>query len=184
MSEKPGRYTRSFGGLVGSMLVILVGLAAFIAFRELTREVPVTQAQPVEWRPSVARAAEEGTLVVYPAQVHPSWTVTSAELVVSDPPVWGMGILTGDDSFVGLRQEDEDVEELLEVFVDEETEELDPVRLDGELGGSWRAFTDDGGDHAYVLERRRDVVLVYGSAPTTELEEFVAQLTEEPLLNP
>lgn len=184
MSEKPGRYQRSFGGLIGSMLVILVGLAAFVAFRELTREVPVTVAEPVEWRPSVAYAAEEGAVVVYPAEVDPDWTVTSAELVTSDPPVWGMGILTDDGAFVGLRQEDDDLDDLLEVFVDEDAEELDPVRLEGELGGEWRTFADEGGDHAYVLEREEDVVLVYGSASTSVLRDFVADLTEEPLTNP
>lgn len=176
--EKPGRYQRTFGGLIGSMLVILVGVAAFVLFRELTREVPDAQAEPIEWRPAVMYAAETGTPVVHPRDLDPDWVVTSAEFRAGESVLWGMGMLTGDEEFVGLRQEDEDVRTLLDTYVDENAEEQEPVRLDSELDGEWRTFTDAGGDTAYVLERESDVVMVYGSASAEVLDGFVAQLTE------
>lgn len=179
MSEKPGRYQRSFGGLVGAMIIVVVCSIAFVTVREMLRVTPDGAAEPVDWEPAVATAAEGGVRLVHPADLDPDWTVTSAGMEPSQPPTWGMGMLTDAEKFVGIRQEPTTLPQLLDVYVDEDSVEGDPVRLDSELGTRWRTFSDDGGDYALVLEREEDIVMVYGSADESVMQEFVTGLTEE-----
>lgn len=161
------------------MLVTLVCVIAFVTVRELLRVTPDGTVEPVDWEPAVASAAEAGMSLVHPAGLDPEWQVTSARLVHSRPPTWGMGMLTDTGKFVGIRQEPTTLPQLLEVYVDEDSVEGDPVRLDSALGTEWRSFSDDGGDYALVLEREDDIVMVYGSAPAAVMQELATVLTEE-----
>ncbi|WP_162599860.1 DUF4245 domain-containing protein [Nocardioides solisilvae] len=181
MSEKPGRYQTSMGAMVGAMLVLVVAVLAFVLLRDLNRESAETTVDPLDWEEAVVAAQGAGHAVVHPGELPEGWKVTSLAFTPTDPPVWGMGMLTDEDRYVGIRQEDDRVEDLLEVFVDEDTSEEEPVRVGGELAGEWQVFTDAGGDTALVRERDGDVVLVYGSAPREVVEELASRLTEAPL---
>lgn len=182
MSERPGRYQRSFSGLVGAMVLILVAILAFVAFRAVNRDSPETRPEPVDWQSAVTSAQEAGIDVVHPAALPEDWVVTSVNLVpAQERPTWGMGMLTDTGAFVGLRQEEERLEDLLDVYVDEDTDEDGPVEVGGELGGEWTAYSDSGGDVGLALVREQETLLVYGSAPQDVLLELAASLTEAPL---
>jgi hypothetical protein len=166
--------------MVGAMSVLVLGVLAFVLLRDLNREDASTTPDPVEWEAAVVAAQDAGHRVVHPAHLPEGWRATSLTFTPTDPPVWGLGLLTDTGRYVGLRQEDDSVDDLLEVFVDENAEEGEPVRLDGDLAGEWQTWTDDGGDVALVRERDGDVVLVYGSAGREVVEEFAESLTEAP----
>ena len=183
VSEQAGRYQRSTAGLIGAILITLAVITAFVVFRSLFREQTEREPEPVDWLASVGYAQESGAEVVYPRSVPDSWTATSVDSDPGDPPAWGLGFLTGDTLFVGLRHEDASLDDLLETYVEEEAgdlRELEEQQLDSEVAGSWQVFEDTGGDRAYAAEVGDRVVLVYGSAPAEDLELVVERLTTDP----
>ncbi len=50
MSERAGRYERSFPGMVGAMIVLVLVVVGFVVFRDASRKDPVTRVEPVEYR--------------------------------------------------------------------------------------------------------------------------------------
>ena len=178
MSEQPGRYPRTFSGLVGALLVLLLVILAFVAFRAVNRDELEVTPEEVDYHEAVGFAQDADWQVVYPTSVPEAWRATSVD---SRPGVlWGIGFLTP-DGFAGVAQRDDSVDDLLETYVDEETSELDAVELDSPVATRWRVFEDDGGDLGYLAEVGEDLVLVYGSAPAASLERLAEALTTEPI---
>lgn len=176
MSEKPGRYQRSTNGLVGAMIVTLLAIGVFVVLRSLARVDAEVEREPVDFVAAAEAARGAGFDVVAPARLPKGWTATAVDLEQTDPPLWGMGVLTDQDDFVGLRQEDGSVADLVEVNIDEDAVEGDPLSLPSAVGDTWQSWTDEGGDTGYSIEYADQTVLVYGSAPPEDLAEFIALL--------
>lgn len=183
--EKPGRYPRTTGGLVGSMIVLVLAVLGIVVFREAFRDTPEIEPEAVDYLPVVASLQDAGREIAYPATLPDGWIVTSVTYDRGERPGWALGILTDDESFVGLRQQDEDVDDLVAEHVDEAATESDPVEIAGSLAPEWSSYADDGGDHGYAAEITTDLgeenVLVYGSASVADIEELVGLLTVDPL---
>ena len=176
----PSRYKRSFGGLVGSMIVLVILVGAFVVVRGLIRNDPAVHPEPVDYLGTVRLAQAAGLDVVYPAELPGGWQATNVE----SGAVWSISLLTGSDRYVGVRQVLEpgtDLDDLVATYVDEEATEGEAVELEGDLSGSWRTFGDADGDTAYAAEVGGEWVLVFGSAPAGDLEELVAELTLAPV---
>lgn len=183
MSETPGRYQRSMAGMVGAMLVTLLVIGAFVIFRAVNREELAIEPEPVDHLPSVEAAQDAGYRVAYPRRLPEGWRVTSLDLRTGDDPVWGLGILTDEDRFVGLRQQDEEVETLVETYVDPEFRTGPAVAVRGDLAGvvpEWQRYDDAGGDQAFAGEMGDEVLLVFGS-DAAAVQELVDLLTTRPL---
>lgn len=185
MSESPGsgggRYQRTTNGLIGALLISLLAIAAFVAFRALTRDELDVEPAAVDYLGQVAAVQEAGFEVAYPAQLPEGWRTTSVEARPGERPSWSLGMLTEDQQYVGIRQEDESLEDLLETYVDEETEGLPAVRTPGSVAETWQVYADDGGDLGYVAQVGEQTVLVYGSAGAADLEELLERLTTDPV---
>jgi hypothetical protein len=119
--------------------------------------------------------------VVYPPSLPDGWTPTSVAFDPGDRPAWGVGMLTDDGKFVGVRQEDDDLDNLVDFYVDEDAVEGDTITVDGALVPEWQEWSDAGGDHAYAASIGDHEVLVYGPAPTDDLLTIVRSLTDAPL---
>ncbi len=128
MSEKPGRYQTSMGAMIGAMFVLVVGVLAFVLLRDLNRESAETEPEAIDWQTAVVAAQDAGYRIAYPAELPEGWKVTSLDFTPTDPPAWGLGMLTDTGAFVGIRQEDERVQDLLEVYVDDQATEEEPDR--------------------------------------------------------
>jgi uncharacterized protein DUF4245 len=184
--EGPSRYDRSFGGLLAAMIVTVLFVAAYVGFRAITRDQPDVQ-QKVDYLSCVAYLQEADVTVVYPAQLPPGWTATSIHFERGTPPKWRVGMLTGDDEFVGVVEEKADVDGLLHDNVDASPipgADASPVNTLG--AATWQTWSDSGGDHAFstVLDTgplAGQTLLVYGSAPVADLETVLAALTVEPV---
>lgn len=176
VSQSPGRYQTSMAGMVGAMIVLVGCILAFVAFREVNREVPEVKPEAIDWQTAVTAAADNGHPVVAPAKLPADWIATSIDFKPTDPPTFGLGMLTDKGKYVGLRQEDERRADLIEMYVDDEAVEGEPVEVGGEFAGAWDTWTDEGGDTALLLQREDDVLLVYGSAPEEDLVEFASSL--------
>jgi hypothetical protein len=180
VSEQPGRYRRSTSGLIASILVTLVAIGGFVALRELTRNDLEVEPEPVDYLSAVEFAQQEGAELVYPPSLPDGWIATSVEITPGEEPVWRLGVLTDQERFVGLRQDNDSLDDMLEAYVDEDVDELEPERLDSPVAPEWRVFEDEGGDVAFAAEVGDQVVLVYGSAGADDVRRFAESLTTEP----
>lgn len=179
VSEQPGRYRRSTSGLIASILVTLVAIGAFVGLRELTRNDLEVEPEPVDYLSAVEFAQQEGAELVYPPELPTGWIATSVEVTPGEEPTWRLGVLTDDERFVGLRQDNDSLDDMLEAYVDEDAVEIEPQRLESPVAREWRVFEDEGGDVAFAAEVDDQVVLVYGSAGMDEVRAFAESLTAE-----
>lgn len=168
-------------GMTGAMIVLVACVIAFVLFRETTRDVPEVKPEAIDWTTLVASIQAQDHEVVHPAELEDGWIATNIEFLPKEPVTFGLSLLTEEGRYVGLRQEDERLEDLLETYVDEEAAEGDPVEIEGDLGGQWQTFTDEGGDTALVLDRKDHYVMVFGSASKDELLDFASTLTLDEL---
>lgn len=174
---QPGRYNRSFGGMTGALIVTVLVVIAFVTWRGLFRGEVDDTPVAVDWRDSVEVAQQANLSVVHPRDLPAGWTATSVELAAGDDPRWGLGVLTDDGDFVGIRQQDASVDDLVELYVDEDADAGDEASVTSEVADTWQTFTDDGGDTGYATEIGDEALLVYGSAPAGDIEAFMGLLT-------
>lgn len=178
MSQKARRYESSFSGLIGAMIVTVAAVVVFMVWKGLFSNDVEVDVESVEWRDSVELAQSVDMPVVHPSELPQGWRATSVELRATGETVWSLGTLTDDGKFVGLRQQDTSLNTMLSEFVDEDAVSEGEVTLDSAVGNPWESWSDAEGDRAYSIEFGDDVVLVYGSAPKADIEEFISLLTQ------
>ncbi|WP_340541002.1 DUF4245 domain-containing protein [Nocardioides sp. GXZ039] len=185
---RPGRYERSFGGLIGAM-VVLVGLVlAFVGIRALLSEdVDNTKRPAIDYRASVAEFQAGDIDVVYPTSLPTDWRVTAVDATPverpGDVPDVGLDLLTGDGSYVGVKVADENPEDLVNRFVDDSPKDSSGLLSAGGPGvrTDWDGWADDGGDHAFTAPYGDRTILVFGAASADELADLIGRLTNAPL---
>ena len=163
------------------MVVTLLVIGAFVAFRALNRDELETRPEPVDYLEQARLAQDAGLEVVYPRELPSGWRATSVNVAPGERPVWGVGMLTAQDRFVGIRQEDDQLDDLLSTYVDENVEDRPEERVDGSVAERWQVFEDDGGDLAYAAELGDQWLVVYGSADEQDLRLVLERLTTEPV---
>jgi hypothetical protein len=185
--EQPSRYSRTTNGLLASLLVTVLAVGAFVALRGAFRDQPDVTREPVDYLGTVEALQKEGVEIVYPVRLPTGWIATSIDFVPGAEPAWGIGMLTDDARYVGLRQEDADADELVSVYVDEDAEPGDEGGFESGLAtGAWQTWSDAGGDLAYsttltsgATSTMGETVLVYGSAGRDDQEQLIALLTTD-----
>lgn len=184
MSEtgRPGRYQRTTNGLIASMIVSVLFVIAFVVFRSVFRNDLEVEPEPVDYLDAVGAVQTTGRDLAYPPELPAGWIATNVEVsAAGQEPSFFLAVLTDDGRFIGLRQEDDSLEDLLEEHVDESTDEQEPLEVDGSVAPTWEAYADEGGDTAYAAELGEETVLVYGSASEADLRTFVELLTTDPV---
>ncbi len=180
---RPGRYSRSFGGLVGAMVVTVVGVLAVFGLRSLTSDEDVFDRDPVDYLSLVRDVQVAGVDVVYPATLPSGWGASDVDFTPAPDPAFSLSVLTEDSDYVGLRVADAPLEEMLESLVDEDYSERDPLvfsgaQAEGLIATRWEGYGDEEGDTAYAAEVDGQQVLVYGSASPQEISGYVVRLTD------
>jgi hypothetical protein len=163
--------------MTGALIVTIVFVLAFVVWRAMFRGEGETKQPEVDWQASVTLAQQADYRVVHPRDLPAGWSATSAELRAGADKRWGLGVLTDDGDFIGIRQEDASVDELVEVYVDEKAESGDDTTVASDVTDTWQTWSDDGGDHGYSTEVGDEAVLVYGSAPVEDIEAYLGLLT-------
>ncbi len=176
MSEQPSRYTRSFNGMIGALLITMVFVMAFVLWRAIFRADVDNGSPTVEWQESVGLAESAGLEVVHPRDLPKGWKATSVDLFAGDDPRWGLGVLTDEGDFIGIRQEDRSIDDLVVAYIDEKATEGDEVTVASDVASTWQTWSDDGGDHGFSTELEGETLLVYGSAPVAEIEDYLGSL--------
>jgi hypothetical protein len=183
--EQPSRYNRTTNGLLASLLVTVLAVVAFVVFREAFRDQPEIPRGAVDYLGTVEDAQDGGIQLIYPSSIPEGWDVTHIDFVRGQRPAWGVGMLTDDGRYVGLRQEDAEVDDLLEAYVDDNAEPGDQNAIEsGVATGPWQTWADADGDLAYsttvddgVETTLGKTLLVYGSASRDDQELLISLLT-------
>jgi hypothetical protein len=184
--ERPSRYDRNFGGLLAAMVVTVLFVAAYVGFRALTRDQPDLEPD-VDYASCVAYLQEADVSVVYPQELPSGWRANVIHYARGNPPDWRIGLLTDQDEFVGVVQQQDDVDDLLTQYVDENPSQGADASPENGVGAtSWQTWSDPGGDHAFSTELSSgplagESLLVYGSAPVADLETVLRALTLDPV---
>jgi hypothetical protein len=178
--EKPGRYNRSTGGLIGSMIVLVVAVLAIVAFRGTFRETPEYEPADIDYLELVSSVQQTGLTPLYPPELPDGWSVKDASFAPGDRPSLDLVFTTDDEHTAGLHQEDTGERELLTKYVGAGVTEDDDAELTTDVA-TWTAWVDTDGDHAYTAEHGDDTVLVYSSGDPDALRTFVESLTDEPI---
>lgn len=177
----PGRYSRSFNGLVGALLVTVVGVVAFASVRGLASDSEPLAPTPVDYLELVSQAQAGGVELVYPASLPAGWTATDVDYEPGAVPSFGLSALTPDGEYAGVKAEATDLRQMLRTYVDESYREIEALEVPGAVAPRWEGFADDGGDTAYAATVGERQVLVFGSADPDQLTALVTSLTEEPV---
>ena len=94
---RAGRYQRSIAGGVGSLIVLVVVVLAFVALPCASSATTTrSSVEPVDYLAVVAPAQEAGIRIVYPPSLPEGWTATSVDFVPGARPAFGVGMLTDD----------------------------------------------------------------------------------------
>lgn len=174
MSEQAGRYQRSFAGMVGAMVVLVLVVLAFVGFRDLNRDDPADPVRAVDWKTPLRFAREAAPFpVLAPDRMPAGWMATSVRYQEGRRPAWHLGMLTEDQHYVGIEQATRPVDGMVTDFVDEEAEQGHDVRVGGV---TWQSWSDDGGDHALTRRSGGVTSLVVGTVSSGDLADFVATL--------
>ena len=178
---RAGRYNRSAGGLVGSMIVLVLVVFGIVIFRGTFRETPTYEPEHVDYLSVATSIQQLGLEPVYPASLPEGWFVKQATFSPGDRPVFDLAMTTDEQHFAGMHQEDRSVDALVDTLVGTEAVEGDEVQLDSSVASTWQTFTDVDGDHAFAAQVGEDTILVYGSAPEDDLRALVESLTTDTL---
>ncbi len=168
--------------MIGAMVVIVALVVGVVGFRSLFR-VDADQGPPqgIEYLDTVQGLQANDFELVYPATLPEGWIVTEIRPSLGDRPSLAINLYTDEDAFVGIRQEDASVRDLLETFVDEDPVSEDPLTGVGGVAATWEGWSDSGGDRAFSADVGGDTVLVYGDVSVDELTSLIALLTTEPV---
>ena len=109
-------------------LVTLLVVLAFVGWRALFRPDIENEPEPIDWQESVSLAEEAGLRVVRPEQLPEGWIATTVDLRAGDIPRWGLGVLTDEGDYIGIRQEDSSIEELVRTYIDKDYVDGEPVQ--------------------------------------------------------
>jgi hypothetical protein len=174
VSQQSARYQRTFSGLVGAMVVLLLVVLAFVLFRALNRSDVEDPVQPVDYADNLEFWQSEASFeLLAPAALPDGWIATSARFESSKPQSWHLGVLTDDDHYIGIEQERADEASMVGEFVDEHAVAGDEVSV---TGATWHAYSDEGGDHALVRRADGVTTLVVGTVSQDRLIAFVETL--------
>ena len=174
MSQQTARYQRSFSGMAGAMvllLVLILGYAGVQAFFEK----PDAEVKTVDYGrvlPAARKAADFD--LVAPPRLPAGWRATTVGFVTSPDARWHLGVLTDKGRYVGLEQADQSVRSMVTQYVDDSAERGGAVQVSGR---PWATYTDSGGDLALVRRAGRTTTLVVGhDVPRSDLVSYTATL--------
>lgn len=162
------------------MLVTVLAVVGFAAFRGVTRDNDPTPVRTVEYARLVEVArADKQLLVAAPARLPKGWKATSATYDDGASPTWHLGMLTDHRTYVGVEESRSSIEDLVDEHVDPDAERGKDVTIGGE---TWQAWTDGGGDYAVARSlpptgQAIESWLVVGTAPAGEIRDFAGALT-------
>lgn len=163
--------------MLRSIAVVGVIVAAVAVFTAFLRDEPPDPAEAVDYR---GIAAQTSGAVDFPLLAPPSlpdgWRSNSARLDRGAPPGWHLGVLTDDDEYIGLDQQDASVREMVRRHA-----EGSAAQGTADVAGKrWQLRTDGDGNTTFVRRDDGATVLVTGDASREQIESYIGSLRPVP----
>lgn len=177
---QPSRYQRSFGGLIGSIIVLVLVVLGIVVFRGAFRNTPEYQPDDVDYQEMVASIQQLGLEPVYPPALPDGWSTKTASFDSGTRPEVDMVFTTDDEHTAGVHQADASTTDLLVTYVGDGTSESGDTLTTSV--GTWTGWDDTDDDHAWTTQVGEDTVLVYSSGDADALRTFVQSLTTDPII--
>jgi hypothetical protein len=172
--------------MVGALVVTLLVILAFVAFRAVNRSDLDVRPGNVDYLAQVRFAQEDSSRgrpdLVYPARLPAGWHAT--HVAFSDggaEPEIELSMLTSDNQYVGFVQSPETVAGLLSTYVDPHPQTAATTPVEGSFASRWQTWTDSGGDTALAARHGKDTLLVFGTVSRDQLAQLAASLTTAPV---
>ena len=152
-SGTPGRYTRSTGGLIGSMIVLVLVVLGIVVFRGAFRETPEYKPDHIDYLALVTSIQQAGLDPGLPgrrsptagtSRTRPSRPATGRSSTWRSPPPTS--------KYAGLHQEDRSVDDLIDTLLGTDATQGDDVDISGTVAPTWQTFSEPDGDHAFAAE--------------------------------
>lgn len=194
---KPGRYNRSFGGLIGSMVVLVLAVVAFVVFRGLVRADPAMDVEEFDYLLAVEAAQASDVVVAYPPTLPEGWISTSGGFGGADVREFSLNFLDEEEQYVGTKTVVDRPTAVLDRVLGDRFEPAGTVEVDADdpaLAGEWDVYTlsDDtaivrelpaaganaGADDEDALPT---LVVVFGTYDADELADVADGYTTAPL---
>lgn len=175
VSEQAGRYQRSFGGMLAALLVLVLVVVGYVVIRSVVMPAQHTAEPTVDYSEVVPPAKKAARFdLVAPSRLPRGWSATSVRFDPGPPQHWHLGVLTPEQSYVGLEQGDRPVAAMVDEYVDRAATRQPATDVAGQ---PWSTYTDAGGDLAFVRRQGRATTLVVGhDVSRPQLEGYVASL--------
>jgi hypothetical protein len=175
VSEQAGRYQRSFGGMLAALLVLVLVVVGYVVIRAIVLPDHDTSEPTVHYAEVVPQAKKAaGFDLVAPSRLPRGWSATSVRFDPGPPQHWHLGVLTPEQRYVGLEQEDRPVATMVDQYVDQAASRQRATEV---AGRPWSTYTDAGGDLAFVRRGDKVTTLVVGhDVSRSQLEAYVASL--------
>ena len=175
MSEQPGRYQRSSGGLVGALLVLLLVIGAFLAIRGFSRDNRATPVRTVDYVPVLKQArADHRLLAPAPDPMPNGWRATSVRYVPGAHTSWHLGILTDQAKYVGIEESQQSPAEAVDSYLGTGAVKGTPIMI-GRI--SWQTWSEPAGDFALTYSLPSRTVFVGGSAGEQAVRTLTRRLS-------
>jgi hypothetical protein len=187
MSEQAGRYQRSFSGLLGALLVLVLGIGVYVVLRDVGRVDPADPVQAEDYATPAKFAQRVAQFeLLTPRRLPAGWIATSVRFQDDpDHQSWHLGLLTDQQRYIGIEQAEQPVAAMVADFVDQEARKAGQVDVDGT---TWTRYVDPGrdpdadrttasdGDLALVREAGGATTLVVGTVTQDQLTAVVTLL--------
>jgi hypothetical protein len=172
------RYPRTFGGLVGSMIVLVAAVLGYYVVQNVLHDQPDGTPVAADYLSTVRQVQGAGIQVAYPRSLPKGWIAShEPDFTPGDRPVWSMPMLTDERRFVGIQQQDAPLSDMLDVALPQGARQGEDVRIPSQVSTTWSSWSSSNGDHAFAAKVGDDTLLVYGSAPVEDLRTLIGRLT-------
>lgn len=158
------------------MIVLLIAIVAFVAFRDTFRADPEMEVESFDYLASVEAAQGAGFPVVYPPALAAGWQATPGGFGRGDVPEFSLNFLTDDEEYVGIKVVADGAGAVLTRVLGENYdagEEREVANSDDVLGGRWDSYRE-GGDVAIVRDLPADAAAISGATSAPEPTEAPA----------
>ena len=159
------------GDIIRSVLVLGLIVLLLWGFGRFFTRTPDNPVKAIDYAKVVSQAKPAADFaLVAPDSLPSGWKATSARF---DPDSWRMGVLTGDEEFIGLYQVKVSIDRAVDQFADG-SKSAGTAEVAGE---TWTVRKGPQDRLTYVRREDGLTTLLNGTAPRAVLEDYVSSLS-------
>lgn len=162
----------AMGDVLRSVLVLGAIVLGVFFIGQLVTVTPDKPTSDADWRTAASGVEQRaGYVPLVPDELPDGWRATRAAL---DGDRWQLNVVTKDGDFIGLTQRPGDAKDLA-ALVKDRAPETKPAGEADVAGTTWQ-LSIAGEERTYARLVGRQAVVVTGTAPRGQFEDYIASL--------